>query len=492
MRKKRSYQPERAVVYGRQSRTMTGSQSREDQVAVCVAEAERIGVEVVEVILEPPSTGAYKGRGRNRPEWPRLLELVRLRKVDCVVALKTDRLSRGGGPGWAPLLEAADDAGLDTDRLVLIVGSGFMTEFEIGIRATMDREESRKTSDRITINKERNAMEGKFHGGRRPYGYAADGMTVIDDEADEIRSLARRHLAGESLGSLATELNQRGVPTAAGRTWTTTGVRLVLSSPRVAGLRQYGYEIDSDGKPDVRRPIIVGDATWPAILDRDDWARLGNKFMGNANYRPKASKYLLTGIARCHKCGNGLNGVHFNRYGGRKARNYWCAKQPNGVGCAGVAIPADSLDDHITAAVIAMANNEKFMARLRRNAGDADTIARSKATKELVAAEANLEQLEESFADGEISRESWRKIAPRAEKRRDAARDRLGRLAVAVRVLPKQLDRPDELEEEWALMTIGERVAVLDAMIDRVVIGPGVVGRHAPDPAARSKIEWKT
>ena len=94
--------------------------SREDQVKVCTEEAKELprpGGSHTGHHRAPPSTSGYKNRGKDRPEWPRLLELVRLRKVEVVVALKTDRLSRGGGPGWAPtLLEAAEDrrGGSDT------------------------------------------------------------------------------------------------------------------------------------------------------------------------------------------------------------------------------------------------------------------------------------------------------------------------------------------------------------------------------------------
>ena len=64
------------------------------------------------------------------------------------MAYKSDRLSRGGGPGWAPLIEAFEQAGCDTDHAVL-TPSGWLSEFEIGIRASMDREESKKLSDRM-------------------------------------------------------------------------------------------------------------------------------------------------------------------------------------------------------------------------------------------------------------------------------------------------------------------------------------------------------
>jgi hypothetical protein len=61
-----------------------------------------------------------------------------------VIAYKTDRLSRGGGPGWAPLVDAFEAAGRDPDKAVATT-DGWVSDFEIGIRSAMDREESKKT-----------------------------------------------------------------------------------------------------------------------------------------------------------------------------------------------------------------------------------------------------------------------------------------------------------------------------------------------------------
>jgi DNA-binding beta-propeller fold protein YncE len=94
--------PRRGVIYGRQSRTKEGSESLETQVAACQETAAHHKIEVVGVILEPPSTSAYRNRGRARPRFGEVLDLIRSGAVDCVVAYKTDRLSRGGGIGWAP------------------------------------------------------------------------------------------------------------------------------------------------------------------------------------------------------------------------------------------------------------------------------------------------------------------------------------------------------------------------------------------------------
>lgn len=114
-----------------------------------------------------------------------------------MLVYKTDRLSRGGGPGWAPLLDVAEAAGLNPDRLVA-TPSGWVSEFEIGIRATTDREEARKMSDRALDNHVRLAEAGRYSGGLRPFGFNPD-MSHHPTEAALIRDAIRR--GGMSLSS---------------------------------------------------------------------------------------------------------------------------------------------------------------------------------------------------------------------------------------------------------------------------------------------------
>ena len=115
----------------------------------------------------------------------------------------------------------------------------------------MDLEESRKTSDRIAINKERNAMEGRFHGGRRPYGYTRDGMTVIEEEADSGSAhLARSFLAGQSpsLASPATSTPGGYRPRQA-TSGLPPGCGYCSPRPGSSGNASTGWETGDDGKP---------------------------------------------------------------------------------------------------------------------------------------------------------------------------------------------------------------------------------------------------
>lgn len=202
----------RAAIYARQSITREGSASLDVQVEACREAAKRFGVEVVVELVEAPSTSGYRNRGRSRPRFKELLELVGSGQVDCVIAYKTDRLSRGGGPGWAPLVDAFDAAGRDPDRAVATT-DGWVSEFEIGIRSAMDREESKKTSDRMLAVRAREAKAGVPRiAGRRPFGYARDMSEVRPEEAVLIEEAAQRVLAGESVWGVCSDWNSSGWP----------------------------------------------------------------------------------------------------------------------------------------------------------------------------------------------------------------------------------------------------------------------------------------
>ena len=72
-------------------------------------------------------------------------------------------------------------------------------------------------------------------------------MTVREDEAAEIRRLAHAVICGQSLRSLALELNERGVPTVKGKRWASSHLRSMLLRPRLAGLRQHRGKIVAKG-----------------------------------------------------------------------------------------------------------------------------------------------------------------------------------------------------------------------------------------------------
>ena len=94
---------------------------------------------------------------------------------------------------------------------------------------------SRDTARRVARARLRQATNGQFGGGKRPYGFEPDGVTVRESEAAEIRHAADAILAGVSLRQVTASLRDREVPTVTGADWDTQTVRDILLRPRNAG-----------------------------------------------------------------------------------------------------------------------------------------------------------------------------------------------------------------------------------------------------------------
>lgn len=94
--------------------------------------------------------------------------------------------------------------------------------------------------------KHRELAESGAWPGTRVYGYAKDS-TVIPEEAEIIREMADRVLAGEGFNEIARDLNRRGVKTTRGAQGRAATIVGILRAPRLAGLRVHKGQIASKG-----------------------------------------------------------------------------------------------------------------------------------------------------------------------------------------------------------------------------------------------------
>jgi site-specific DNA recombinase len=150
---------------------------------------------------------------------------------------------------------------------------------------------SRDTARRVSRARLRQAEEGQWGGGKRPFGFRPDGVTVDPVEAAEIRRAAEALLAGVSLRQVTASLRDRKVPTVTGAAWNTVTVKDMLLRPRNAGLTVY-RPMGGRGPRATRiytDADIAGKAPWEAILAEETW---------------RAVRSILTDPSRRHGPGN--------------------------------------------------------------------------------------------------------------------------------------------------------------------------------------------
>ena len=79
------------------------------------------------------------------------------------------------------------------------------------------------------------ATDGRWSGGRRPYGYEADGTTVVEAEAAQVRVACVEVLAGAEPAAHRRRHERPWVETSTGQPWRSDSLREVLLRPRNAG-----------------------------------------------------------------------------------------------------------------------------------------------------------------------------------------------------------------------------------------------------------------
>jgi len=307
------------------------------------------------------------------------------------------------------------------------------------------------------------AQAGLPHGGRRPFGYEDDRLTVRESEAVVIRDMVRRHLAGESLASLVEWLQAEGIPTVNGATWRTPTLRTLLSSPRIAGLREH-------------RGQVVGPAAWPAIITEKDRAGILAAYAGRAANpgRRTARRYLLSGLLRCGRCGNRL-------YSKRRetSRRYVCSSGIDHGGCGRLTVVAPPLEELITDAVLYRLDTPELAAAL---SGKSALDERGQdLADELADDQRRLDEVAIMFANKEIQLSEWIAIRDTIQGQMAKARRQLAR-ASRNDTLAGLVANGEQLRTQWASLSLSRQASIISAVLDHAVIAPGTPGARTLDP----------
>lgn len=229
---------------------------------------------------------------KHRPDYQRLLADARAGGFDVILAYTSGRLTRRPREN-EDLIELAEQHGI---RFEYVSSPSFDLNTSAGRRvarilAANDAGESEDIAERVSRQKDQAAADGHWKGGRRPYGYEADGVTVREAEARMVREGTDAVLAGASLRGLAAEWNGLGLVTSTGRAWRQDTVRKLLIRPRNAGLMEHRGE-------------VVGPAGWPALVPEDRWRAVVD-LLGDSGRRTQwssARRWLLSGLALCDVC----------------------------------------------------------------------------------------------------------------------------------------------------------------------------------------------
>ncbi|YCI00800.1 recombinase family protein [Arthrobacter sp. D2-10] len=457
-------------MYLRISQDRTGlkagvSRQRED----CLQRAKERGWEVVSVLEDNDVSAAGK---RKRPGFEEMLHLVEMGGAGVVIAWSLDRLQRNRRDE-VRLYELCQKHGA---KLSLVNGADldFSTaagRYVADSLGSVARLEIELKSDRQVAAQNQAAHAGKRVGGRRPFGYDQDGVTVKEDEAAAVKAGYASLLAGVPLAQIARDWNRQGFFTGqAKRTgepspWAAYSVRQVLRNPRYMGKRRYNGE-------------IVADAQWPELVDETTWRAADAIFSDpSRRHQPRTTEgYLLSGLAKCGVCGAPSQSGGNARPG---VRGYRCSAS-----FGHFARMADPVDAYVAAVVVARLSRPDASDLLHDETKPDIGALRDEAQ----ALRGRLDSLAVEFADGAIDASQLRTGTERA---RHALQVVEGKMADAGRVnVLGPMIHAEEVQDAWDAAPIARRRGIVDALMQVSIHPPGRGTRtFRPETV---QIQWKS
>ena len=449
-----------AVIYCRASKDKTGAGlSVAGQEADCRAFAERHGLTVRRVYADNDISAS--GR-RPRPEYRAMLADLADHPA-IVIVWHTDRLHRHPAEleEYISLAEqhAITTMAVRVGELDLATPSGRLVARMLGAAA---KHELEIMAQRRKDAKARMAAAGAWKGGRRPFGYERDGVTVVQAEADQIARGADAILSGVSLAAVAREWNASGLPTSTGRRWMPGEVSRVLRRPRNAGL------IEHQGR------VVEGvRAVWPPVLAEDTWRAVSAILTDPARTTSPGPerKHLLSGIAECGVCGRGLI-VSLSAGKGRPMRPvYRCRPEPGTGTSRHVARDVASLDVYVEALVIErLASGDLAIAtRPPADHGSTATI-----TSQMAIDRQRLDEAAEMFAAGAIDAAQLARITRRLHHELDELGHKLAGLAKHDALAEFSGGDPGAV---WERISLDRRRAVIRSLM-AITVDPAPRGRR--------------
>ena len=409
-----------------------------------------------------------KGRPpKERLGYNALIKAIKSGEVDLVLVTEIPRLYRRMEEllDLIHLAETTPLRGIETtsgNGYDLSTGPGIHNAISAVNNAVL---ESRQISDRTKRKKKAQAKAGGYHGGKRPYGYEKDGITVVQSEAAVIREVARRILAGESLKSIARDLNRRGVPTATGKLWHSAQLRKTVSTHRMKGVRIHNG---------VEHP-----AQWPAIIDPETWERLQLIFraedrLGRARNHSGRS-YLLTGTLICGSCGGRLVGNPTGGIRNKGAKRYGCVTRDSRgvqVGCGKVARLAEPLERLVTAAVLDVLDSPQMGQML---ASASENHEMRTLVEQYEGHKLKMNDLIEDYASGLLNRDQLAHAKAMVENAMEETARRMEKLQAGS--VFASLPPGTSIREAWEEHDDHWRRSLINMLIEKVVVHPGRSGR---------------
>lgn len=286
-------------------------------------------------VFEDPG---YSAKNTERPDYQRMMERLRTGEFSHLLVWKIDRISRNL-LDFAEMYKELKSLGITfVSKNEQFDTSSAIGEAMLKIILVFAELERNMTSERVSAVMISRANDGKWNGGRVPYGYSWDKQnqefSIIESESNIVKTIFNLYEEHQSLIYIARYLNDLGYVTRVGNDWSVNSIYRILKNPFYIGAYRYNKHIEGN-RQKVREEsewIVYENHHVPivseALYDRVQFILQRNKRGGykKGESHKRKNIHVFAGLVKCGNCGNNMSAtIDRRRANGFRPSIYGCA-----------------------------------------------------------------------------------------------------------------------------------------------------------------------
>ena len=259
--------------------------------------------------------------GNKRPEFERMLDDIRNKKINTIVTLKLDRLTRSVRD-WESIITFLEEnnAYIDcaNDEINTTNANGKLVS---RLLMSVSQNEIERTSERTKIGLSGAIKSGNIPG-HTPLGYKREEKKLVPDPItkDIIVRMYQLYFEGNSYQTIANIFNEENV---ANKKWRDNTILQMIENPIYKGDFIHGKRT---GKPTYYENVA------PPLVSKEMWESCQVQKKKNSRNYMRYKDYLFLQKIRCPKCGRILGGkATYKKKNDKIYYYYGCGKCKNNI-----------------------------------------------------------------------------------------------------------------------------------------------------------------
>ena len=394
----------------------------------------------------------YSGSSLDRPGIGRLMKDIQAGEITHVIVVKLDRLSRS----QKDTLHLIEDVMIPANVAFISIMESFNTDTAfgramVGILSVFAQLERENIFERTRGGMQKRVEKGYWPGGgRTPYGYDYDparGILVPNEQAEMVRYIYDRYLAGVSMQTIADNLDLKYEKL----------VYNIITRKSNAGYIVYKGE-EYKG---LHEPIVSLDTYDRAmeLLAERSAAKLVTK-----------TSHLLTGLCRCGTCGARMRYMKWGKagyklvcYSQQRSKKY-LVRDPD---CDGPSPFAEDVEEGVVGALFAASKERLENARKSVESGSLTGMLQ----EQLQRAEAKLRRLYSLYGDSgdDYLLDAIHDAKEDIDRLNGTLREERTKGASTQSAM-NAYEKLESIQDAWPYMSVQERRVVLVSVVESVTI----------------------